>query len=302
MELYHLRTFVTVAREGNLTRASERLFTSQPAVSAHVKALEEELGVTLFDRTPRGMRLTAEGERLLARAERVLDGVSAFAQEARTLKGEISGVARIALNTGSEYLRLSDLHAHLSADHPGVSLELLQGNSADNLEGVKRRLLTGAFFFGRNPHPEVATCHLTTTRLTVAAPPGWAVRIADAGWRDLATLPWVFSTPRCPFRSIMDSVFSEHAVEPPRSVVVDDEESLRAMVAAGVGLTLMREDEARDAEGQGKAVVWPHETWPLALGFAYHRKRESDPVVRAIVTALEAIWDVEEGDDTLAAG
>ncbi|MCP5237554.1 MAG: LysR family transcriptional regulator [Zoogloeaceae bacterium] len=53
MELYHLRTFVTVAEEGHLTRASERLFTSQPAVSAHIKALEEELGVTLFERTPR---------------------------------------------------------------------------------------------------------------------------------------------------------------------------------------------------------------------------------------------------------
>ena len=61
MELYHLRTFVTVAEEGHLTRASERLFTSQPAVSAHIKALEEELGVTLFDRTPRGMQLTPAG-------------------------------------------------------------------------------------------------------------------------------------------------------------------------------------------------------------------------------------------------
>ena len=72
MELYHLRTFVTVAEEGHLTRASERLFTSQPAVSAHIKALEEELGVTLFERTPRGMQLTPAGDRLLATARTTL--------------------------------------------------------------------------------------------------------------------------------------------------------------------------------------------------------------------------------------
>ncbi|MES9912641.1 MAG: LysR family transcriptional regulator, partial [Candidatus Sedimenticola sp. 4PFRAG1] len=54
MELYQLKTFVKVADEGHLTRAAEQLFTSQPAISAHIKALEEELGVVLFQRTPKG--------------------------------------------------------------------------------------------------------------------------------------------------------------------------------------------------------------------------------------------------------
>jgi DNA-binding transcriptional LysR family regulator len=61
MELYQLRIFLTIARTGNLTRAAERLNASQPAVSSQIKALEEELGVTLFARTPRGMELTQEG-------------------------------------------------------------------------------------------------------------------------------------------------------------------------------------------------------------------------------------------------
>ncbi|MEG1056341.1 MAG: LysR family transcriptional regulator, partial [Janthinobacterium sp.] len=53
MEIHHLKTFATVAREGSITRASERLFLSQPAVSAHVKAMEDYLGLTLFERTAR---------------------------------------------------------------------------------------------------------------------------------------------------------------------------------------------------------------------------------------------------------
>ena len=65
MELYQLKTFVAIAREGSLTRAAERVFTSPPAVSAQLKALEDELGVKLFERTPRGMVPTEAGTRLL---------------------------------------------------------------------------------------------------------------------------------------------------------------------------------------------------------------------------------------------
>jgi DNA-binding transcriptional LysR family regulator len=72
VEIYQLKTFVAVAAEGNLTRAAERVFTSPPVVSAQLKALEDELGVRLFDRTPRGMVLTTAGQRLLAEAHRTI--------------------------------------------------------------------------------------------------------------------------------------------------------------------------------------------------------------------------------------
>ncbi|WP_202901423.1 LysR family transcriptional regulator [Nitratireductor aquibiodomus] len=65
MDIQQLRTFVAVAREGSITRASERIHLSQPAVSAHIKAMEETLGLSLFERTPRGMILTGDGERCL---------------------------------------------------------------------------------------------------------------------------------------------------------------------------------------------------------------------------------------------
>lgn len=64
MELYQLKTFVAIAKEGSLTRAAERVFTSAPAVSAQLKALEDELGVKLFERTPRGMVPTQAGRSL----------------------------------------------------------------------------------------------------------------------------------------------------------------------------------------------------------------------------------------------
>ena len=72
MELYQLRSFAAVAEAGHLTRASEKLHISQPALSAQIKALEDELGVALFERTPSGMTLTTAGQRLLPEATKVV--------------------------------------------------------------------------------------------------------------------------------------------------------------------------------------------------------------------------------------
>ena len=85
MELYQLRTFAAVAQAGHLTRAAEKLFISQPAVSAHIKALEEELGVVLFTRGARGMSLTGQGQALLAHAEAVLAQAGELERAARAV-------------------------------------------------------------------------------------------------------------------------------------------------------------------------------------------------------------------------
>lgn len=71
MELYQLKTFIEVARQGHLTRAAANLNAGQPAVCAHIKALEQELDIRLFDGTPKGMVLALAGNRLLGQAESI---------------------------------------------------------------------------------------------------------------------------------------------------------------------------------------------------------------------------------------
>ena len=91
MVLHQLKTFVTVAREGSITRASERLHLSQPAVSAHIKAIEETLGLSLFERTAKGMSLTSDGQRLFDKAEQTLAAYRGLLDEATRLKGNLTG-------------------------------------------------------------------------------------------------------------------------------------------------------------------------------------------------------------------
>ena len=95
MELYQLRSFVTIAKVGQLTRAAEKLHISQPALSAQLKALEDELELTLFERTSNGMELTAAGKQMLEEAKKILSAAQGLYNEARALKGEVAGKASI---------------------------------------------------------------------------------------------------------------------------------------------------------------------------------------------------------------
>jgi DNA-binding transcriptional LysR family regulator len=94
MEIYQLKTFVTVAKLAHLTRAAERLHLTQPAVSKQIKALEEELGVTLFERTPTGVVLTKSGRSLLQLAEQTMESAFDLMREAKRLRTDLVGTIR----------------------------------------------------------------------------------------------------------------------------------------------------------------------------------------------------------------
>lgn len=119
MDLAQIRTFVTVAREGNLTRCAQLLHLTQPALSLHLKKLQDELGLALFERTPRGMRLTQAGVQLLPAAERALSATTELRVAAAALTGTVSGALHIGTIVDPEFLRLGAFLRRLVEHHPG---------------------------------------------------------------------------------------------------------------------------------------------------------------------------------------
>src|SRR3979409_2482768 len=95
MNLRFLRTFVAIADNAGFARAAARLNLTQSAASRQIQALEDELGLRLFARIGRSVRLTAEGEDLLVRSRRLLSDVAALGERANALKGGEVGVLRI---------------------------------------------------------------------------------------------------------------------------------------------------------------------------------------------------------------
>lgn len=122
MDLRLVRYFVAVAQAGNVTRAAERLHLSQPALSAAVKQLEQQLGVDLLERSGRGFGLTAAGELLLERGAGLLEHAEAVADEVRGLDGAPAARLRIGLSPTARYGVGPALLAACAAAAPAVML------------------------------------------------------------------------------------------------------------------------------------------------------------------------------------
>lgn len=281
MELYQLRTFVTVADTGNLTQASERLFTSQPAVSAHIKALEEELEIKLFDRTPKGMRLTSNGITLRDKAQIVLNAGNDLKLEAKTLQGILTGKAKIGLNADAEYLLLAKWHNTLMSQYPSLTLQLTRGTSVELLKQVFLGSLDVTFFSGDKTFDELEYVELFSTNAVIAASPEWKDKLINATREELAELPWIYPEPFCIYHKMIETFFV-NTKQPELTISAASEDSINALLRSGVGLAFIRDDEADAMLKRGEVVVWPNESFTLPLGLAHLRSRENDPVVKAL--------------------
>ncbi|MEE9446043.1 MAG: LysR family transcriptional regulator, partial [Cocleimonas sp.] len=286
MELYQLRTFVTVADTGNLTQASERLFTSQPAVSAHIKALEEELEIKLFDRTPKGMRLTDNGITLREKAQLVLNAGNDLKLKAKTLQGILTGQARIGLNTDAEYLLLAKWHLALMSQYPSLKIQLTQGTSVELIKKVSSGIIDICFFSGDYNYDEIEHIELCTTHAVIAAAPKWKEQLSDAGREELAQLPWIYPEPLCIYHKFIRHVFAETKNQPTWITSSATEDSTIALLRSGVGLAFIRDDEADTLLKKGEIIVWPGEAFTLPLRIGYLKSRKEDPVVKALLKVI----------------
>jgi DNA-binding transcriptional LysR family regulator len=137
MNLRHLQTFVVIAEAGGFAPAHGRLHLSQPAASRQIQALELELGIPLFDRVGRRVKLTSEGEDLLRRGRRLLQDVESFGERARALKAGKAGALRIGSSTQHMETVLADFLPAFRRRHVSVDIHLIEDGGArvpDRLE------------------------------------------------------------------------------------------------------------------------------------------------------------------------
>lgn len=296
MELYQLKTFAAVAKEGNLTRAAERLNASQPSVSAHIKALEEELGVILFERTPKGMKLTPQGLLLKQKADQVLEAADAMRFTADRLKGELTGEVRLGLHTDPQYLKATQILAEMKRDYPKVSLSYIPKMTWEAPVELHGENLEAAFAYARPDDDAIAAHILDQVRLVIVGPVVWQDRLQAAALADLATYPWIWTSHQCPFFAVAQKLFNAMGCEPAKAVNTDQEAAIRQMVAAGVGLSIMTESEATEAVAAGQLYIVGSSIATLDLSLLYLKKRAQDPLVNAILCSIANAWQLKDPD------
>jgi len=290
MELHHLRTFVVVAEEGNVTRAVRRLFMTPPAVSAHIKALEDELNISLFVRTPHGMQITEKGAVLRVKADQILRAAQDLVNRATQMQDYLIGRLAIGLNASPNLLRVAPLVTHMRDACPGIELAFATSVSGTIIDHLQHHVLDSGFIFGASPCESVVALPLAVVDLVIAAPKTWEERVQGAGWDDLARLPWICSTGYCPFQGIVDDLFQQRQLTCQPIVQSDDEMTKRELVSAGVGLALLERSEAEQAAREGSLVIWPSDPIPCELSFAVAKDRQDDPLVAALKSQVLAAW------------
>jgi len=291
VDILRIRSFVTVARLGHLTRASEVLHVTQPAVTTHIKSMEQELGIALFHRTPGRIELTKSGEILLPAAEKVLAVFNALLSQAKEIKGEVTGSLSIALVDDAEFLRIGPFLRGLRTAFPLLQLKTINCASEEVIERVVSEKCDAGFCIVDVVQPELGAVKLRTANYVVVAPVVFADSLGKAGWRDVAAMPWISPPERSHVRLIQNTMFANQGVIPNIVIECDQLSAIEGMVRSGLGIALMREELATAMSTDGAFFIWPHATMTSQLVFVFRASDESNPSTIGMISVLKNCWE-----------
>ncbi|WP_343243619.1 LysR family transcriptional regulator [Streptomyces sp. SID13726] len=286
MEIRQLRYFVAVAEELSFTRAASRLFAAQSTVSAAVRALEEELQVSLFDRSTRTVALSPAGAVFLPEAKTVV----AAAERAGEVVGEaaqrLRGSLRIGTMTRITALDLPRLVGAFRQRHPLVDIRIqVSGTGSGGIaEDVRRgRLDVGVVALGPGEAHDLDLRHIATVPYTVIVPSGHPLaRQESITLRDLAHENFVDGAVGFGSRTAIDRAFGELGINRRVSVEITDIATAVSYVRAIDGAAVIPRFEATDMTG---VTVRPLSGSGLALtlSFAVRAGRAPSPAVSALL-------------------
>jgi DNA-binding transcriptional LysR family regulator len=242
MELRHLRYFVAVGEEQHYGRAASRLRVAQPALSRQIQDLEAELGFKLFERLPRGVKLSAAGKLFLEDARRVLQEVNeAVGRSGRVARG-LSGTLRVGFTENSSWRGVvPDSFRRFREQQPDAELQLQPAASLEQIETIRAgRLDAGFVNFMPKSDPELDQILVAILNVELAMPKRHALtKIKKLRLRDLTDVPFVWF-PRWASPAFYDRLMDEcyrGGLKSPRVVQEGlNEATILSLVSTGLGV------------------------------------------------------------------
>lgn len=309
--LAQLSGFVAVAEELHFGRAAERLHMTQPPLTRQVQALERELGVELFDRSGRAVRLTPAGRSFLADARRLLRDAEGAAFAVRRVPAGESGTVAIGFTAASAPGVLGPLLALMRRELPRVDVVLREMVTAEQLDALSGGSLDLGLARPPITRPELSSREVRREPLVVALPHGH--RLSERDSLDVADLDGEEVVMPAPnearyFYELLISLFRTAGIAVRYSQHLSQVHSILALVEAGVGLGLV--PVSAIGARYGGVVLRPLATadpQPVRL-HAVWRAANANPALRAVlamswpdavVTGTTGGWD--EGESAVVA-
>jgi DNA-binding transcriptional LysR family regulator len=292
INLNQLRVFVAVARLGNFTRAGERLHLSQPSMSLHIRQLEHDLGVRLFDRSTRSVALTRAGDDFLPTAERLLDDVQSAVASVAELAARRRGRVAVAVLPSVAAELLPRAIAALHARHPDITVSLRD----DVAELIPARVRSGEVDFGLGAidtiDPDIAGSPLVSDELIAVFPPSHPLATASSTkttWRALAKYPFVAMSRDSSVRRLTEQAFAHNGLVLEPAFEAKYMSTAIGIVGHGLGVGALPSSAVSMVQQAGLAhAEIGRPVMKRQIGIMSRRGRSLSPAAEALVAALKA--------------
>jgi len=295
MDFDQLETFLEVARLSSFSRAAEKRFRTQPAISSQIRSLEEEVGARLLDRSGGKVSLTASGKLFVKFAEETLDArkatLTAIAETERVPRGEIV----VGANEGTCLHILPEVFAHFKKQYPDVSVSIRRADYSKVLESV----IDNSVDFG------VVSLPITDIRLTavpihrdelvlIVPPRHPLAKLKSASAVDIAQYPLVM--PKVGHtRDALDELFHQHKLKPRYAMELDSSELLKRFVAADVGVGFVARSNVQEDVTANVLVAVPlaHEQIRRDLALVFRKDKALSRAALAFIDIAVKIKTAE---------
>lgn len=266
MELLQLQYFQVIARTQNISAAAKELHVAQPSLSQLLKRLEQEVGVPLFDRTGKHIKLNQYGAVFLKYTDEIFTSLRNASAEIQTLLG--NETKNVNLYMGAASMLLPDLYARIREKDPSILLNVLQNNSDHQL--CQNELMISSV--RELPENMENSCFLMEEEIQLALPQGHPLLEKSVVFRDdLCGLPFISLASDSSLSRILSFYFKLYQFEPKITTFIDNPDIMRKLLIAHAGLAFI-----------------PKSTWKgFSLGDVVLRSVEDMPMKRFLILS----WD-----------
>ncbi|MER5389990.1 LysR family transcriptional regulator [Saccharopolyspora sp. NPDC002686] len=300
-DLRHVRAFDEVVRAGSFAAAARNLGYTQPAISQQMKGLERSVGTPLFVRAGRGLRLTEAGEVLARHAAGILGSISSAQNQMTAITRLKAGRIRICAFPSASATLIPPAVASIKAQHPGIRIELLEGEPPASVDTVRRGDCDIALAFSyeatgeQSESDDLFTLELLDDPLIVLLPRGHPLaRRRSVELVQLAEERWISGCVRC--RSHFVQSCAAVGFEPDIDFTTDDNLAVQSLVAAGLGIAVMPsmvQSFIRHPKIVSRPVIPADSRTVAAYTLSGH---QNVPVTRLMLEALQQAADEMHGD------
>lgn len=293
MDMRRLEAFSKVYELRSFSKAGQKLFLSQPTISAHIAALESELDVKLFDRMGRTVLPTQAADILYHHARESFARLESARAEIALLQKRVSGNLALGGSTIPAHYLLPPVMARFTARHPEVSLRLNVADSARIADMVAEGGVILGVLGARTEHRDLVFEPLVEDDLVVIV---GASRLsagkAELSTADLAAMPWVMREPGSGTRAALEQALAEAGLDMAglaTAAVVDTTTALLQCVRGGMGLAVTSRLAAAEFLARGEMLAAPTPGLKLRRRFflAHHKQRHLFPVARFFMDFLK---------------